>query len=318
MPTEINLVPMWLIKAFIFAIGASLGSFANVLIYRVPLGRSIVRPGSMCPACSAPIRWFDNMPILGWVFLGGRCRDCKQPISIRYPLIELAVAVLALAVLFLAVLRAGPETALPWLGLHWLFPFTMVYILVVITFIDLTHWAIPHVFTITGMVLGLLGSLVIGADTGITWLESLIGLVAGAVPLAVLIEVYFRLTKREGMGYGDVMLLAMIGAYMGYMSLPFVLLAASLQGLALSVPLLIFGKGPGKPPWEAQSTPEPTVAPLNENGEPSTQPIAETGAPSEQTAANVGQVAVPFGPFLALGALEWLFFGDTVWQWLLG
>lgn len=291
MPTTIESVPFWMLKAVALAVGASFGSFANVLIHRLPLGESIVSPGSSCPSCGKSIRWYDNIPVLSYAILMGRCRHCRTSISLRYPLVELCTAVLSLACLFLAVGRLGPLDSLGGTGLLWFFSFAFCFLLVVITFIDLEHWRIPPSLTLTGAGLGFLAAVLAGDFTGVGIVDSLVGAAVGALPVVILIEVYFRLMKREGMGYGDVMLLGMVGATFGYMSLPFIFLASSLQGLLVAVPMLVIG-GRKAPPWEGEEGEDP---------------------PSEE----LRHAPVPFGPFIAMSALEWLFFGPTIMSWLL-
>jgi len=291
MPVTIESVPFWLLKAVSLAVGAAFGSFANVLVHRLPLGESIVRPGSHCPSCSKPIRWYDNIPIVSYAVLMGRCRGCGESISLRYPLIELCVAVLSLACLFLAVGRLGPVESLGRLAVLWFFSFSMCFLLVVITFIDLEHWRIPPVLSLTGLALGVASAWLTGSFTGVGLTESLIGVALGAIPLVILIEVYFRIMKREGMGYGDVMLLGMVGAAFGYEALPFVFLASSLQGLLVAVPVLLIS-GRKAPPWEGEEGEDPPPEGLR-------------------------HAPIPFGPFIAVSALEWLFFGRTVMSWIM-
>ena len=295
MPDTIGPVPFWLVKAVALALGAAFGSFANVLIHRQPLGESIVRPGSRCPGCGAAIRWYDNVPLLSYVLLLGRCRSCKTTISLRYPLVELCLAVLSLACLYLALARIGAPAALGGLAALWFFPFSFCFLLVVVTFIDLEHWRIPPVFTGTGTALAVASALTLGQLSGVGIWESLVGAALGALPIVILIEAWLRLAKREAMGYGDVMLLGMVGATLGYRSLPFVFLASSLQGLLVSVPFLLLG-GKAVPPWER---PEAGV---------------EAGPPEPR---RLRQAPVPFGPFIALAAIEWLFFGDVLWAALM-
>lgn len=273
-----DLFPPWLLTSFAIAIGATMGSFANVVIYRLPLGKSILRPRSHCPTCEAPIAWYDNIPVLSFLFLAGRCRRCNTAISLRYPLIELSLAVLSLACLYDGMLRAQGLM----LGALWFFSFSFCFLLVVITFIDLEHWRIPPVLTITGIVLGLLGAMSVGGLTGTKVTDSLIGLAVGGLGLALIAELYRILAKRDGMGYGDVFLLGMIGAQLGWKSIPGVLLLASVQGLVISIPLALTGRVK-TPPWhDGTSEKRLLLSP------------------------------VPFGPFLTLGALEWMFFGDKL------
>ncbi len=330
-------IPFWLFKATALILGACFGSFANVVIHRVPKGLSIVRPGSMCPGCGHEIRWYENIPVLSWIFLRARCSGCGNPISIRYPLVELTVAVLSLASLYYGLsLVAGIDVTAAQVGALWFFPFSFVFLLVIITFIDLEHWIIPHVLTITGIVLGIAQSLLIGDLTGVSWLESLIGMAAGAIPIIVIIEVYFRLTGREGMGYGDVMLMAMAGAWLGYTALPFILLASSIQGLIAAL-VMIAMKKKTTPPWQegakdadgnevpateaaepaleaASVSPESTVA-TESTATTEARPPAEEPAPTDNSTRHL---AIPFGPFIALAMMEWLFFSDLISPWIFG
>jgi leader peptidase (prepilin peptidase)/N-methyltransferase len=291
MPYEPGGVPLWLLKAAALAFGASLGSFANVLIHRLPRGESIVRPGSRCPGCGSPIAWYDNVPVLSWIVLRGRCRRCRTGISLRYPMVELCAAVMSLACLYLAIGKGEGMAGLGAVAALWLSAFAFCLLLIVITFVDLEHWRIPPVLTVTGAVLGVAGAVATGPLSGVGWLDSLIGLGAGGLGLAAVAEGYYLATRREGMGYGDVFLLGMIGAQLGWKALPAVLLLASLQGLLVAVPAAIAGRR-GTPPWEAGT--------------------GEGAAPDRK----VLQSPIPFGPFLALGALEWLFFGEVMAAWL--
>jgi leader peptidase (prepilin peptidase)/N-methyltransferase len=318
MPDTIDGIPFWLLKVTVLLLGAAFGSFANVVIYRVPLGLSIVRPASRCPACSKAIRWYDNVPVLGWVMLGGKCRDCRAPISIRYPLVELSMAVLSLACLYLAVMRSGGLADVPGLALLWVFPFAFCFLLVALTFVDLEHWRIPHVFTLVGTALGVAAAFLTPTFTDVGWKESLLGMALGALPIAALIEVYFRLTRREGMGYGDVLLLGMIGATLGLQSLPFIFLASSIQGLLVAVPMVLVARHSPTPPWEAEEAAQASAAATTAEPSGESQP-APTDEPREYEPRTSGlrHAAVPFGPFLSLAAMEWLFFGDLLKGWFL-
>ncbi len=319
MPDSIDGLPLWILKATVLALGASFGSFANVVIFRLPRERSIVHPGSACanPECGRPIRWFDNIPVLSYLLLWGRCRDCRTPISLRYPLIELTTAVLSLACLYLALHRGLGLADLPGIAALWAFPFAFCFLLLAITFIDLEHWWIPPSLALPGIGIGLAANVLLGDLTGVSWSDALIGMVAGALPILAVRAVYFRLRGQEGMGLGDALLMAMVGAMLGYIALPFVLLASSVQGLLVAVPLTLARRN-AAPPWtqgdeagesavegaasaadgDAQEAPDALVA-----GDPAARPT-------------LARTAVPFGPFIALGALEWLFFGDAIARWL--
>jgi leader peptidase (prepilin peptidase) / N-methyltransferase len=218
---------VWL-EVIIALAGAAVGSFLNVCILRIPEGLSIVSPASRCPRCGHPIRWYDNLPLLSWLFLRARCRDCRAAISPRYPLIELASAVLA----WLLLRRYGLTPA-------FLSAFLFTATLIVVTFIDLDHQLIPHRITLPGIPLfAVLAVLFRGQSV----LDVFLGVMIGAGVLYFVAVYYEALTGREGMGGGDVNLLAMLGAFLGWKALPFILLASSLLG-ALAGMAFILWKG---------------------------------------------------------------------------
>jgi leader peptidase (prepilin peptidase)/N-methyltransferase len=201
---------------FAFAVGAVMGSFGNVVIHRLPLGSSIVTPGSRCPSCSAAIRWYDNIPILSYLFLRARCRACGDKISIRYPLVEALTGCLFTGLVW----RSGIQPVTIVLALF-------CWALVVVTFIDLDHRIIPDVISLPGTLLGLAASLVPGFPRPV---DSLLGTIAGGGFLFLVLYTYEKIMKDEGMGMGDVKLLAMIGAFLGWQALPVTILVASLTG----------------------------------------------------------------------------------------
>jgi len=206
----------WLIIFFVLFLGFCVGSFLNVCIYRLPQGLSIVTPRSFCPQCRRPVRSYDNIPLLSYLFLGGRCRSCGAKISWRYPLVEALTGGLALGLF----LRFGLTASF-----FALFAFTAA--MVVITFIDLDHRIIPDVISLPGIGVGFALSFFLPSPSV---LESLIGLVTGGGSLFVVAYAYEAITKREGMGGGDVKLLAMIGAWLGWKAILFTLFFASLSG----------------------------------------------------------------------------------------
>lgn len=244
----------------VFIFGSMVGSFLNVCIHRLPAGQSIVFPPSHCPTCKQPIRPTDNIPLFSYALLGGRCRACRSPISARYPLVEILTG--ATAVVTYLVFGLSPEG---------LMNFAFLAALITITFIDLDHQIIPDAISLPGIGVGFLASLFLGTPG---WQSSLAGLLLGGGVLWAVAEGYFRLTGREGMGGGDVKLLAMIGAFLGWKAVPVSLLLASLTGTVVGLTLIL-----------AQ-------------GRDSHTPI-------------------PFGPFLALGAVSALFFGDDLIRWYL-
>lgn len=214
------------IEAFVF--GSIVGSFLNVCILRLPLDQSIVKPRSRCPQCGQMIRWFDNIPILSWVLLRGRCRFCKKGISWRYPFIELLSGLLAWAF----VVRFGIHW---WVIVYYLFSASLL----VVAVIDIDHRIIPNEISLSGIVLGFVLSFFL---PGITWLDSLLGAFLGGGLLFAIAEIYRLLRKIEGMGMGDVKLLGMIGAFLGWRALPFVVLLSSAAGTIVGLLLIVGAK----------------------------------------------------------------------------
>lgn len=202
------------------ALGAVVGSFLNVVIYRLPRGESIAFPPSHCPHCNAGIRPWDNVPVLSYLLLRGRCRNCSGPISARYPLIEGAMAGLAAG----AWWRFGLT---PAFGLYFVF----LAGLLAITFIDIDHKIIPDSLSLGGTLLGVLASSL----TGVGWQASVLGaLLGGGLLLAVALS-YYAVTRREGMGLGDAKLLAAVGAFLGWQAVLFTVFVSSVVGSVVGV-----------------------------------------------------------------------------------
>jgi leader peptidase (prepilin peptidase)/N-methyltransferase len=271
------------VLTFGFAVGACVGSFLNVCIHRLPAEESVVRPRSRCPHCAAPIPWHDNIPLLSWAWLGARCRACRARIPARYPLVEALTGGLAV----LALARFGPTAAA---GVA--FGFTAALLL--ITFIDLDHRFIPDEVSLPGIVVGLAAAFLPG---GVAPLDALAGALLGGGLLWAVAWGYERLTGVEGMGYGDVKLLAMIGAFLGWQSIPAVLVVASITG-SLAGAFLIFARG----------------------GAGRARRIAQrlgVGAVPAWMQRAARRTEVPFGPFLALGAVLALYVPAITIPWQL-
>jgi leader peptidase (prepilin peptidase)/N-methyltransferase len=272
--------------------GALWGSFFNVCIARVPAGLSVVRPGSHCFACKAPVRAFDNIPILSYFLLRGRCRSCRAPFSPRYALVEALTAALSVLLWARLVVAAGdlpPGQLVPRFALG----FAFMAVLLVLSFIDLDTKRLPDVITLPAIPVFFLAGFATG-DT--TWLERLIGGAAGYLVVRIIADGYYYATGREGLGLGDGKLLAVIGVVLGWRALPLVIFAAAAVGILVSVPLLLI-----KRRAESASAAAETVT--DEGGEP---------APS------LRRTEVPFGPFLALAGFVYLLVGPAIWGWYLG
>ena len=223
-----------LLATFATAFGAIVGSFLNVVIHRYPREESIVFPPSHCPRCDAPIRWYDNVPLLSFLILRGRCRACRQPISWRYPLVELANALFYLAIF----LHTGPQIAFVFLA-------AAVSMLIALIYIDAEIQILPDVIDIPGIAVGLaVGALGLARSAPMlmlseSWLDAAIGALIGAAVVAVIIGAYWLVRKIEGMGWGDLKMLAMIGALVGWRAVPGVLLLGSISGALIGVPLAL-------------------------------------------------------------------------------
>ncbi len=246
---------------FVFILGLCFGSFANVVIYRVPLQKSVVKPRSACPQCKKPILWYQNIPVFSWLFLRGRCANCKAPISVRYPVVELLSGLLFLA-LFLKF------------GFSWTFLEMLIfgYCLLIVSFIDIDHMILPDIFTLSGVVIGLLGAVL---NPERAFMSSLLGVIVGGGFLYALAYLYLVLRGKDGMGGGDIKLLAWIGAVLGVQAIPLVVMVSSVVGSIIGVAVAI------------RST---------------------DGLKS----------GIPFGPYLVLGALIDIFFGQQITSWYLG
>ena len=245
-----------------FVFGAIVGSFLNVVILRLPEeDESIVFPPSRCPACRAEIRWFDNIPIASYLFLRGKCRACRQPISLQYPVVEFCMAILSLALYTKFAL-----------SFEFFFYFLFLAALLAVVFIDIHHQIIPDVISLPGIAVGFAGSFF---NSQVTWTQSALGIVIGGGILLAVAWGYYVFSGREGMGGGDIKLLGMIGAFLGYQSLLFIVFTSSLSGSLVGIIAMVKqGKG--------------------------------------------GQSRIPFGPFLALAAMCFLFFQDDIvklWHW---
>lgn len=223
--------PLLLAIAALF--GAIVGSFLNVVILRLPQeGGSVVYPASHCPKCKHPLAWYENIPVLSYIVQLGKCRHCNTSISLQYPIVELLMAVLAAAV----VQRFGLSVAAAGYAL-----FSAA--LLVIIFIDLHHQIIPDVISLPGIVIGFLFSFV---NPQVAWLDSLIGLLVGGGVLYAVAMLYYLWRRQEGMGGGDIKLLAMLGAFLGWQSLPFIVFASSLTGSIIGVAAMAFQKKGGQ------------------------------------------------------------------------
>jgi leader peptidase (prepilin peptidase)/N-methyltransferase len=254
--------------------GAIWGSFFNVCIARIPRGESVVRPSSRCEACGVPIRPLDNLPILSYFLLRGRCRRCGAPFSARYPLVEALAALLA-AGLWLKFVASDPDQAVAIRVARFALYFVFGGVLVVLAFIDARTRTLPDVITLPAIPVLFLAAF--GAHD-VPWLERLIGAAAGYLFFRVIADFYYYKLKREGLGLGDAKLMALIGAVLGWKALFFVLFVGAFIGSAVGIALAIAAR---------RRRPESQTEPLR-------------------------HAQIAFGPFLVLGALIYVFGGPLL------
>lgn len=241
-------------------LGLSVGSFLNVVIHRLPLRTSVVRPSSRCPNCGYGLRWFDNIPVLSWLLLKGRCRKCGTPISIRYPIVEILTMLVFL---------------LHW----WTFGWTLLMAvrllfacaLIALFAIDLEHHLLPDRITLPGIATGLILSVIV--PPGIV--EGMLGVILGGGVLWAIGEAYYRYSGQEGMGGGDVKMLAMVGAFLGWKLVLVTLVLSSVMGSLIGLLVIAIRRGGMK-------------------------------------------YALPYGTFIALGALAASLLGDRLIAWYVG
>lgn len=250
----------WGTVLLLAVLGLVVGSFLNVCIHRLPLGQSIVSPGSRCPGCGYSLRWFDNIPVISYAVLGGRCRTCGASISARYPIVEL----LTMGVFVAHYFAFGVDILLvPRL--------LLACALIVLFAIDLEHHLLPNAITLPGIAVGLAFSLLL--PPGLQ--SALLGVIVGGGVLWLIGEAYFRFAGQEGMGGGDVKMLAMIGAFLGWKLVLVTLVFSSVAGSVIGLLVLATRRGGMK-------------------------------------------YALPYGTFLALGAIIASLFGERIVAWYVG
>lgn len=252
------MITNYLTEFFVFIFGICIGSFLNVCIYRLPESKSIVHPRSMCPSCGTLIASYDNLPIFSYMALRGKCRHCAARISLRYPAIEFISGIFAVGV----YLKYG-------LSLEALIYYTFIATLLVITFIDIDHQIIPDVISLPGIPIFFAASF---ALPDITLVESIVGILIGGGSLWIVAQLYYVLTRKEGMGGGDIKLLAMMGAVIGWKGVLFTIFVASAIGTVAGMLVML------------------------------------------KTRTSM-KLKVPFGPFLAIGAIAYIFLGPQLITW---
>jgi leader peptidase (prepilin peptidase)/N-methyltransferase len=305
-------LPAWFWMGVGVSLGLVFGSFLNVVIYRVPRGESVAFPASHCTSCGAPIRAFDNLPVLGWLLLRGKARCCKAPISARYPLVELLGGLLGGTLIQVAVLTLPLDTPL-WQGLLlFAVELALGLGLIAAAFIDLSHMYLPDSITLGGAALGLVS---VPLRPGASWQESLIGALVGFVVVWLPFDLLHRLLRgKPGMGLGDAKLVMLAGAWFGWQGALFTLLGGAIQATLTVIALYLTGAKLEEPEAVkqeraelaeelAQATPEERAA---IEAELALDPLAS------EPEQGFGKARIAFGPFLVLATLELLVFGGWI------
>lgn len=313
-PRDVTLAdfPLWFVRGFAFLFGLLWGSFLNVVIYRVPLGMSVSKPPSHCPACKKPVRAWQNVPVFSWLLLRGRSACCGAKISVRYPLVELIGGVLSLGIVELCVLPLPhPTTSIARAGAIWISGLALALGLVATAFIDLEHMEIlPDKANAVGAVLGVATMSLRGGS----WVDGLLGIGAGLAVGGGINLLYKWLRGRSGFASGDTVLLGVLGAWFGWQGAMFGLLAGAIQGSVIILLVRVFG-GKIEEPTTVTEEREQILAEIEQLPEEEREQAMKEWRAEDELADAPGegmQAALPFGPFIALAGLELLLFGGTL------
>ena len=310
-------LPRWFVVGVAVVLGLVWGSFLNVVIHRLPRELSLSHPGSRCPACETPIRFYDNIPVLGWLWLRGRARCCKAPISPRYPLVEALGGLLAWAVVETRIFTLPGETP-AWHAFVLFVLFGALGLgLVAIAFIDLEYMIIPDSITLGGSVLGVLSTFL---RDELTLLDSVIGAGVGFVMIWLPFVLLYALVRGQpGMGLGDAKLTLLAGAWFGWPGAVFALLAGAVQGTLVAIAVYA-AKGKIDEPEAVKREREELLAAIEASEGDERRELEEELANDPigaEPGEGLGQARIPFGPFLAVGTLEYMLFGKyLVNEWL--
>ena len=321
-PENLNIF-YYCLLTFCTLFAGCLGSFSNVVIYRVPKHMSIAWPPSTCPKCGSRIKPYDNIPVLSWLILRGKCRKCKNPISIQYPIIEFICAVFGF---FLCRQIFEPNLInLLMDGAFWrlfvLFAGQLIFLVgcLALAVIDYQTTEIPPEVALPIAALGIIVAFVLPETWpyltvlgNIEWKDAILGALIGGGMIAAIIGLYYLATKRIGMGGGDIWMMIMVGAFLGWQSLIFVLLAASLQGIIIALAAIALGKKTQQTETQQglfrnQVADEVQAEVDKDKNAEKSDESATTDKDYEDV--STGKLAVPFGPFIALAAIEYVFFG---------
>lgn len=309
--------PGWFLTALAVSLGLAFGSFLNVVVHRLPRGENLARPASRCPACGAPIRAYDNIPVLSWLLLRGRARCCGAKVSPRYPAIELIGGLSGWAVLRRVLAEAPPDTAWPVaLALFGAY-FALCLGLVAIVFIDLEFMLLPDEITLGGTALG----VVTWSLRGVPMREVVLGAAVGFIVIWLPFVFLYRLIRgAPGMGLGDAKLLMLTGAWFGWQGAVFALLAGAVQGTLVALALVAVKGRIDEPEAVTRERQEMQRELARLEGAERAALEAELADDPLATEPRSGfaNARLPFGPFLAIATLEYLFFGEALAEAYLG
>lgn len=304
-------LPPLLLLGLAAVLGLLFGSFSNVVIHRLPRGESLAFPASHCPACGKPIRPYDNLPLLGWLWLRGRARCCREPISPRYPAVELLGGLWALAVMRALVLDLPAATPLWRAMLVFVLYLALGIGLICAIFIDLEHMILPDPITVGGAVLGLASAQLRGVD----YASSALGAVVGYLLVRLLfVEGYRLLRGQPGMGLGDAKLLMLSGAWFGWTGVAFALLAGSLLGTLTAIGVYVARGRIAEPESVVRERRELLDALETLSGEERARMEEELAKDPlfAEPKTGLAQARLAFGPFLAMATLAYPFVGPFI------
>jgi leader peptidase (prepilin peptidase)/N-methyltransferase len=313
--SELDL-PLPVLRIFAFAWGAMWGSFVNVVVYRVPLGMSVVRPGSHCPGCGAPVAPFDNIPIFSWLILRGKARCCGVRISPRYVVVEALSGLIALAVFEVLVVALPGDTTLLHAGSIFLSDFALAMALVAAAFIDAEHMYLPDKITLGGALFGLLTPSL----RGLGWTDVLLGAAIGFVGVWLPFVVgYKALRGKAGMGLGDAKLTMLAGAWFGWPGVAFAIFAGAMQA-SVAAGIIYLVKGKIEEPESVVKDRE-EIQKAAAEGDEEARELLELDPLATEPDAGIMGARLPFGPFLCLAIIEWMLGREWIvdrWLPLLG
>ena len=301
------------VTAIAVALGLAFGSFLNVVIYRLPRGESLSHPPSRCPGCGKPIRVFDNIPVLGWLLLGGKARCCKVRIAVRYPLIEALGGLLAWAIVRAIIFELPDETL--WWKVVLLFSVYLALALGLLAaaFIDLDHMYLPDPITLGGTALAFSTVPLRGATFQSALLGGAVGFLLVWLPFDFL---YSKLRGLPGMGMGDAKLVMLAGAWFGWQGAAFALLGGAVQATVVAFSVLLARGRIDEPEAVVRERKELQELLASTEGEERAELEREIARDplAFEPEAGLGKARLAFGPFLALATIEYMLFGDVILQ----